>query len=873
VPVSGLTMALPDYYAAESGRIRKAFEASGDGPATVAERSELVDHLVRELYRTTISPQPGAPDNLCLVALGGYGRKELFPCSDVDLLFISDKNPTLESYRKAIAEFIRSLWDLGLRAAQTCHTLDECSVLFRDNLEFNVALIDSRYMAGGENLFMQLRNTNIPRLMRKEGQTLLNDLIKMTRARHLKHQDTLFHLEPNLKEAPGGLRDLHVARWLTIISELESKRRWASPEELWPARYLDPAKQAFQFLSAVRCFLHYRQERDDNRLTYELQEEAAAMGVGIKIGQPVSAADWMRMYFRHARSIDRLTAEIIDETQPSRLALYGLYQDWKSRVSNLDFSVVRGKIYLRLPAAARDTSYLLRLFEFVARHGLELSREAERGVKEAIISDSNNPQQDPDLWQAFCRILSLPHAATALRAMHRLGWLDLLFPEFRAIDALVIRDFYHRYTVDEHSFMTIQNLYALRETKAEWDGKFREILSELEAPQRLVFSLLFHDVGKGMAATNHVEGSLEAVAQVFARLGVKAEEQEAVCFLIRNHLEMSKAFLHRDIFDPATVHRMAELVGSEERLKMLCLLTYSDIRSVNPEALTPWKAEMLWRLYAATSNALARSMDTERIHSPEESPSTIGQQGSLDGAAAFPEDLSEFLEGFPKRYLRTHTYEAIVRHRQMAEDLPRNPIQTVLSKQSHYWELTVLTRDRPYLFAHLTGTLAAWGMNIVTADAFANRAGIVLDTFRFHDLFHTLDLNPPEQDRLRRTIDDVLAGVQNLQELISGRMRARNAVRSKLKVPTEIRFDDTSSSHSTLLELVTQDQPGLLYRVSSVLSDHGCNIAVALIETQGEKVIDVFYLMSENRKLDEARKQAVRNALLKSFSDDLASGR
>ncbi|HUZ47341.1 MAG TPA: [protein-PII] uridylyltransferase [Terriglobia bacterium] len=869
--VSDQKMALPDFYAAESRRIREAFGASGDGLTAATERSQVVDHLLSELFQATISQQPNGPDNLCLVALGGYGRSELFPCSDIDLLFISDQDATLADYRKAIAEFVCRLWDMGLRAAQTCHTLVECNSLFRDNLEFNVALMDLRYIAGGDNLFEQLRNTNLPRLIGKEGQTLINDLIKMTRERHLKYQGTVFHLEPNLKEAPGGLRDLHVARWLTIISELEKQQRWASPETLWPDRYLEPAKQAFQSLASVRCFLHYQQDRDDNRLTYELQEEAAAKGVGTPLGQPVPPEDWMRIYFRHARSIDRLTTEITRETQPARLALYGLYQDWKSRVSNLDFSAVSGKIYLRLPAAARDQNYFLRLFEFVARHGLELSREAERGATKALASDSANARLGPGFWRAFCQILSLPHAAKALRAMHRLGWLDLLFPEFRAIDALVIRDFYHRYTVDEHSFMTIENLNALREAKSEWDGKYREILTELERPQLLVFSLLFHDAGKGMAAPNHVEGSLEAVERIFARLDAKPEESETVRFLIRNHLEMSTAFLRRDIFDPATVHRMAEIVGSEERLKMLCLLTYSDIKSVNPEALTPWKAEMLWRLYTATSNALARSLDSERIHSPEEALSAKAQGAALDETGPVPGNLRSFLEGFPKRYLRTYRYEDIDLHRRMSEDLLQNPIQTVLRNRNHSWELLVLTHDRPYLFTQITGTLAAWGMNIIAADAFANRAGIALDCFRFDDLFHTLDLNPPEQDRMRKTVVDVLAGAQNLQELIKGRMGARQFTRSKLKVPTEIRFDDNSSTHCTLLELVTRDRPGLLYQVGSLLSDFGFDITVALIETQGEKAIDVFYLTKGNRKLEEANKQAIRDTLLKALSDDAGS--
>ncbi len=860
-------MALSDLYTAESQRIQKSFDFSGDGLTVMKERSALVDRVLANLYQAIISPQADGPDNLCLVALGGYGRSELFPASDIDLLFISEKDSTLQSYRKPIAQFVCSLWDLGLRAAQTCHTLDECRNLFRDNLELNIALVDLRHLAGDPNLFQYLRENSLPRLLNKEGQTLINDLIKMTRERHRKFQDTLFQLEPNLKEAPGGLRDFHVARWLVTISELEKKQCWASPEALWPTRYVEPARQAFQFLSAVRCFLHYRQNRDDNRLTYELQEEAAARGIGGEIGHPVPPEDWMRIYFRHARTIDRLTEEVSNETQPPRLALYGLYQDWKSRVSNIDFSAVGGKIYLRQPAAARDQKYFLRLFEFMARHGLELSREAERGVTEAA-SDPSQTRPAPGFWQAFSQILALPHAAQALRSMHRLGWIDLLFPEFRAIDSLVVRDFYHRYTVDEHSLMTIQNLNALRGANDEWDGKYAEILSETANPQLLVFALLFHDVGKGMEVSNHVDGSLEAVDQIFARLEANEEERDTVRFLIRNHLEMSTAFLRRDIFDPDTVHRMAELVGSEQRLKALCLLTYCDIKSVNPEALTPWKAEMLWRLYTSTSNALTRSLDNERIHNPKTAPSPRSQKVSNEQAAKQPADMTAFLEGFPKRYLRTNSSEDIALHRRMAADLARNPIQTVLRQRNHLWELLVLTHDRPSLFAQLTGTLAAWGMNIISADAFANRDGIVLDSFRFEDLFHTLDLNPTEQDRLRGTIADVLAGRQNLQELLKGRLENHRPAHSKLKISTEISVDDQSSAHSTLLELVTQDQPGLLYRASSLLAEHHCDITVALVDTQGEKAIDVFYLTSAGRKPGEEVKQAIRDELLKALEGE-----
>ncbi|HET7216044.1 MAG TPA: [protein-PII] uridylyltransferase [Terriglobia bacterium] len=862
MPPLPLNTSLLEFCSEEFHRIRAEFESSGNGHSDVLARSQVVDRVNQGLYQSLIAARSEPPEELCVAALGGYGRQELFPQSDIDLLFVSRRSATLSQHRELIGQFVRSLWDLRLRASQTCRTLDDCSMLHRDNLEFNVAMVDLRYVAGSKEIFSELHEARLLELFRKDGITLLTDLIEMTRQRHHKHSDTIFHLEPNIKEVPGGFRDFHVIRWLSLIAGLESGGQWKAAEDLFPARSGETAGRAFRFLAATRCFLHYRKERDDNRLSYELQEEAAGQGIGVGFGRGVPPADWMRAYFRHARTVKRLAGETMDEVQPGRLALYDIYRDWKSRVSNLDFSAVRGRIFLKLPAEARDFSYLMRLFEFVARHGLEMGRETEQWVEQSLPGGLGGVQNYPDFWKQFCGILSLPHAIDAVRAMHRLGWLEEFFPEFRAIDALVIRDFYHRYTVDEHSLLTLQNVCALRNPENEWEQKFGEILSELEEPHLLLFSLLFHDVGKGMAAENHIEGSLQAAEQVFARLRVKKEDRQTVRFLIRRHLEMSVSFQHRDIFDPATVHRLMEVAGSHNRLKMLTLLTYADIKSVNPEALTPWKAEMLWTLYAATSNALARSLDSDRIQSAGETVAPENGAAALEDILQLPQDAGKFLEGLPRRYLRIHAVEEIEIHHQMAKGLSHDPVLTLLKNRDHYWELTVVARDKPRLFASLTGVLTAWGLNIVAAEAFANSSGTVLDTFRFVDLFHTLDLNPPEQERLQQTIRDVLTDRKNLEELMRGRIRTEKSFAAGARIATRIRFDDTSSSHSTLLELTTQDRQGLLYQISSLLSEHRCNIEVAAIDTQGRKAIDVFYLTIDGNKLNSEHKQVVEDALL-----------
>jgi [protein-PII] uridylyltransferase len=875
---------LSDYYTAESLKIQQEFDRTGDGEAVLGQRSDAVDDVVSRLYAQFFPPQPDPLRNFCLAALGGYGRRELFPHSDIDLLFLTESSAERSSRREAVAALLRELWDLRLRIGHSVHTLAECGRLYPDNLEFNVALLDCRFLAGDRQLYARLHDDVVPHLVARDHQDLVRNLADVTRQRHAKYGDTIFHLEPNLKEGPGGLRDYHVCRWLARISELEKRKAWSTPEGLWPAPWRAEIGPAFKFLCDTRCFLHYYRGRDDNQLSYECQDQACARGIAShgsadpRLWGPrlsLTPADWMRVYFRHVRSIYLLTLRLLDDNTPARAGIYGLFQNWRSRLSNADFSVHRETIYARQPAAlAQDPALVLQLFGMVARHGLELSREAERAVTEALTRVVAKPPDPAVFWGHFRQILLSPWAAKALREMNRLGVLSALFPEFQVIDSLVIRDFFHRYTVDEHSFMTIQNLHALglfrRKSQSgpnsgigsEWEDKLAEILEELERPELLYLALLFHDVGKGMEVPDHIEGSLQALEGIMARLDLAPAERATVRFLIASHLEMSTTLQRRDIFDPETVREFAGKIETSERLKMLSLLTYADIKSVNPEALTPWKTELLWRLYAATANYLARSVDKERVKPATASASPAEKILPLLAASATREEVERFLEGFPRRYLVTHSPEEIARHFQLAGRLGQEPVQVDLKALNGLYELALITPDRPFLFASITGALAAWGMSIVKADAFANAAGVALDTFRFVDLYRTLELNPSEANRLESNLVDVLQGRLELAKLMSGRLQSTSAQKPKVTIPTQLRFDDSSSSHSTLLELITHDRPGLLYQVSSVLAQLGCNIEIALIDTEGEKVIDVFYLTSQGRKLPPELQEAIEKALL-----------
>ncbi|MGA8860972.1 MAG: HD domain-containing protein, partial [Candidatus Sulfotelmatobacter sp.] len=613
---------------------------------------------------------------------------------------------------------------------------------------------------------------------------------------------------------------------------------------------------ALEFLMATRCFLHFRHGRDDNALSWEAQDEAAARRIGASDAAELTAADWMRIYFGHARAVQRTVMQLQEEIPEAWSSLRRQFQGWRSRPESSDFSVVDGMIFLQQSSSLRDPEMLLRLFHFMAHHGLKLSATTEHRIEQELPSLAVTPPRGAELWLYLQETLLQLHAAEALRAMHSLRLLTLLLPELKPIDSLVVRDFYHRFTVDEHSILAIESLHRLKESRSEWDRRYAELLGELEDPELLYLALLLHDTGKGVPGGNHVEASLEIAGRCLDRLDVDAGERAVVLFLIGNHLEMS-AQLRRDIFNPETVAAFAEKVGTPERLKMLCLLTYADIKAVNPEALTPWKAENVWQLYIGAANYLNRSAD-QRVH--DANGEKLARLRSL--APVMSAKFKEFVEGFPQRYLRVHSPEEVMRHMEMAEEFGHDPVQVDLKRGRHWYELTLVTKDRASLFATLTGVLAAWGMNIVKAHAFSNQAGTVVDTLYFTDRFRTLELNMSEWERFKQSVAAVLTGTADLEKMLRDRQRSEKNIRVKVVVETRIDFDDDCSSTSTLLQVIAQDRPRLLHRLSSCLSHQKCNIEIALIDTEGQMAIDTFYLTSEGKKLTAEIQKKVEKVLV-----------
>jgi [protein-PII] uridylyltransferase len=430
--------------------------------------------------------------------------------------------------------------------------------------------------------------------------------------------------------------------------------------------------------------------------------------------------------------------------------------------------------------------------------------------------------------------------------MHDCGLLGRMFPPFQAITYRVVRDFFHKYTVDEHTLLTIRNLERLVTPSAPDRARFSSLLQDLDAPELLVLSLLLHDVGKWRDDDHHVE-SVRMAREMFGRIGLPQDARDTVEFLIANHLAMSQVAFRRDTEDPDIVRKFAELVGVEERLKMLCLMTLADVEAVSLETLTPWRAELLWRLYVDTYNHLTLGYGDELIE-PD-------QAGNAELLAHRPLDLSEpditrFLAGLPRRYLQLFDRDAIYRHVRLARNIRPDEVHLWMEQKGTSWELTVVTLDKPFLFSNISGVLSSFGMDILRGHAMTNPNGLVLDVFQFTDQERFLELNASAREQMFTVLNDVVSGRVTVTERLRGRAQSLFNKRAPRVTPV-VHCDSTSSKRYTIIDIIADDELGLLYRISRVMSQNGCDVDLVLIATEGHRAIDVFHITKAGRKLSE----------------------
>lgn len=796
--------------------VEREFLETGWAQGVQRALAEATDRAVIEAFGSALAPVLG--ESAAILAAGSYARGELFPFSEAEIVIVREDEPRA-GCNEAVAEFLRSLWARGVRPSNRICSARECLAAPEQNADLCIKLLDRRMLAGDAGVGRML-DDGLAASIAKHGRQLGERLAAAERARHAKYRNTPFHREPDVEETPGALRDL---RLIGTLARLRPQQA-GSPEALG---------RAAAFLSMVRCFLHYRAREDRDVL-----DAPAQQAVVEQFARGTEARLWMREYFSHARVVFNEARRALESVEAGAGTLAEAVLSRQSRLSNEEFTVLHGRVYLRRPGSlGADAGMVFRLIEFLARHGVPLAPETERQLEGASVIVASFCEQRQIRWPTLKAILSLPHAAGAFRALRNAGLLSSIFPDWARIEGSPADGADQLYTTDEHTLMAMERICELQAGAEPALRRFAELLSGADDHAVLLFAVLFRHMGRPQAAA-----ALAGAAG--ARFEMSASGRETVEFLIEHQADLSEAVSGRDVDDPATVRALSGATGTIERLRLLTALSYADIAATHSEAMLPLRLEQLWGAYAAAERELTRELETDRIR---ELP------------ASLPAETAEFITGFPMRYLRARTAAEIEAHARLYEMSRPSGVAVQLDQSGGGNRLTVVARDQPALFASLAGAISSFGLDIVKAEAFSNSRGIVLDSFVFTDPRRTLELNPPEAERLQDLIRHVASGKTEARRLF--RSRPRHDTKTHLIEP-QVRFDSDACETATLVEIVAEDRLGLLYSLAAVFSSNACDIDVVLVDTRGSRAIDVFYVTRGGEKLPSEVQAMLKEQLL-----------
>ncbi len=857
--------------------------AGASGGEIVGAMTAAMDDLLRALFRYADAEHgrriPKLNQKITVVARGGYGRGELNPQSDVDLLFLHDykRGP----YAEIVTEIIlHALWDAGLTVGHGVRTAKDCVRLANEDLKEKTAILDARFLCGDEKLYAELDKVLIAEVLNRNQDKFFKIKLEESRERHAHYGDSIYLLEPQLKEGEGGLRDLHTAMWLAkvkykvhALAELVQKAVITEPEAA-------EVIEARDFLWRVRNSLHFLTGRHFDQLTFEMQERIEPiLGFAFAPGQ-AAGSTLMRAYYQHASSVHRfaegLIARVTENSPGGRFFR-------RTPTRKIRPGVIVQQNLLSVAEAdffKQDPFNLITIYADCQAQGVGLSGSAYQLVRDNLGLIDDNLRKDPRLAAALMKILSgRQRVAETLEAMHLSGVLGAIIPEFGNLYARVLHDLYHIYTVDRHSLVAVRELERLR------TGEFKdptplltEVARELDRLPLVFLALLLHDIGKGHGHDHHERGA-SLTAEVSQRLGLDNEEIDLVVFLVRNHLMMSQVAQKGDLDDQTTVEEFARTVGSIDRLKALYLLTYADMRAVAPKVYNNWRDMLLSDLYMRALKVLEQG-DREAVD-PARRLATVKSavRETLVAAGAPEADVIAFLDEMPDRYFFTVPEADIPLHFELMRALEDRPLVCRIRHfpELEYSEFTVVTRDRPGLFSMIAGALTANNLNILSARITTRTNGIAMDVFRVsHEMgAASMALEEDRWLRVERDLESVITGEHEIALLVAAAHHVQSAGRKFTRhVPTEVTVDNRTSEQFTVIDVFTQDRVGLLFAITHMLFKLGLLIHLARISTNADQALDVFYVSDRaGRKVtDLERMRELRAALLDKAEQNPADG-
>ncbi|MPL89850.1 Bifunctional uridylyltransferase/uridylyl-removing enzyme [bioreactor metagenome] len=834
---------------------------------TVLHYAQMTDGIVRAVLHVAtdrLHPHPRASETerLAVLAVGGYGRAEMAPFSDVDLLFLTPWKITAWA-ESVIESMLYMLWDLKLKVGHASRSIDECLHLGREDVTIRTALLELRHVAGDEALTVQLTETLRNDLFRSTGPEFIEAKLAERAERHKRQGGQRYVLEPNVKEGKGGLRDLQTLYWIAKYIHGVHKAAELVPLGVFTAEEYQHFRDAEDFLWAVRCHLHLIAGRASDQLTFDMQVEVARRMRYTDTAGRRGVEVFMQDYFRHATMVGEVTRIFLTKLEAQHVRVPPIYKRLFRRRKPLIAPLVddNGRVNIGdRKAFLADPLNLLRIFEEALRTGMLIHPDAMRVISAHLDLFDDRLRENREAARIFLDLL-LKHGnpERSLRRMNELGVLAAFIPEFEPIVAMMQFNMYHSYTVDEHTIQVISTLAQIeRGELVEELPLSSHILKEGINRRVMYVALLLHDIGKGRPEDHSILGA-QISRKVAPRLGLNPEECETVEWLIRHHLLMSDVAQKRDLSDPRTIRDFAKMVKSKRRLELLTVLTVCDIRGVGPGVWNNWKASLLRRLYSDTARALEHGMEAlNREQRTSEAKRALRE--ALAGWDA--KDLRTELGRHYDPYWQGLSTETHVIFAELLRDLGDDEIRIDLHPDPDHdaTRAAFALADHPGIFSRLAGALALVGANVVDARTYTSKDGYATAVFWVQDA----EGHPYEASRLprlRKMIDRTLKGEVVARDALKDRDKVKKRER-EFRFPTHITFDNEGSDIYTIVEVDTRDRPGLLYDLTRALASSNIYIASAVIATYGAQVVDSFYVKDTfGLKLSKTKQEALDKKL------------
>ncbi|HVV27672.1 MAG TPA: [protein-PII] uridylyltransferase [Rhizomicrobium sp.] len=849
---SGLTL-IKAAFTEGREKVRDAVQKEGlPGLAAARALSQLQDCVIQVIYdfatkHIYYAQNPSTAERIAVVATGGYGRAELAPGSDIDLLFLRPFKQT--AWGESVIEFILyMLWDLGLKVGHATRSLAESVRLAKMDVTIRTAILEARFLWGDKALFEELRRKFWSEVATGNGRDFVEAKLAERDSRHGRQGESRYLVEPNIKEGKGGLRDLQTLYWVGKYLYHVDDAADLVDHGVFTRDEYRTFQRAEAFLWNVRVHLHYLMGRAEERLSFDVQPALAAQLGYVDEEKPRRAVEaFMRAYFLTAKDVGDLTrifcAALEEQHRKVRPSLTRMLPGFlKPRSPNDDFYVENGRLHANPSIFRRDPVNVLRAFQIADDKQVDIHPDVLRTITRSLDLIDDDLRNNAEANSAFLAMLTSRHdPERALRLMNEAGVLGRFIPEFGHAVGLMQFNMYHHYTVDEHLIRAVGNVAAIeRGENRDINPLTTEVIKRIQSREVLYCAILLHDIAKGLPG-DHSEVGAAIAHSLCPRLGLSAGDTAAVAWLVKNHLVMSDTAQRRDLSDPKTVRDFVDQVQSPEMLRLLLILTVADIRAVGPGVWNGWKGQLLRELYYAAEN-----MMTGGDQAPSRSARVAAAKELLAARIAdlTPQQRDKALGRHYDNYWLAFEEEELERHaRLMAKADAEGQLLALATDTNRFraiTEIIVYTPDFAGLFSQIAGAIAMSGGSIVDAKAFTTSDGFALDVFSIQDAEGQAFGDKERLERLYQTIEKTLRGQIRPHQQLARRVQRTRA--SAFSIRPKIHFDNEASRIATVIEVECLDRPGLLYDVTQAIFESGLSISTSMVATYGERAVDVFYV-------------------------------